>query len=156
VARAGWRRPAGPLALLRGLTAGCIDAADTSGGITLNGGAVTHTSISIKSLVEHAHLTHTVARGDGSAAGGDPPVFHVPIGLDYTIPGELDRTDGRWGDRGHVLLQLRRRYHGWRRSWAQIGLGKPGLSLASPKQILYETKGQTYDPGYPQNPHSSW
>jgi hypothetical protein len=68
---------------------GYIDAADTSGGITLNGGAVTHTSISIKSLVEHAHVTYTVARGDGSAAGGDPPVFHVPIGLDYTIPGEI-------------------------------------------------------------------
>lgn len=68
---------------------GYIDAGDTSGGISVNGGAVTGSSISIKSLVAHAHITYTVARGDGSAAGGDPPVFRVPIGIDYTIPGEI-------------------------------------------------------------------
>jgi mannose-6-phosphate isomerase-like protein (cupin superfamily) len=34
--------------------------------------------------------------------------------------------------------------------------GKPGLSLASPKKILYEKKAQTHDPGYPQKLHSSW
>ena len=33
---------------------------------------------------------------------------------------------------------------------AQVGLGKLGLSLASPKKILYEKKGQTHDPGCPQ------
>jgi hypothetical protein len=33
---------------------------------------------------------------------------------------------------------------------AQIGLGKLGLSLASPKKILYDKKGQTHDPGCPQ------
>jgi hypothetical protein len=68
---------------------GYVDAGDTSGGITVNGGSVTASSFSIKSLVEHAHITYTVARGDGSAAGGDPPVFRVPLGVDYTIPGEI-------------------------------------------------------------------
>jgi hypothetical protein len=68
---------------------GYIDAGDTSGGITVNGGRVTSSSFSIKSLVEHAHITYTVARGDGSSAGGDPPVFRVPLGVDYTIPGEI-------------------------------------------------------------------
>jgi hypothetical protein len=68
---------------------GYIDAGNTSGGVTVNGGSVTGSSFSIKSLVEHAHITYTVARGDGSSAGGDPPVFRVPIGLDYTIPGEI-------------------------------------------------------------------
>jgi hypothetical protein len=68
---------------------GYIDAGDTSGGISVNGGSVTNSSISLKSLVAHAHLTYTIARGDGSAANGDPPVFRVPIGIDYTIPGEI-------------------------------------------------------------------
>jgi hypothetical protein len=30
---------------------------------------------------------------------------------------------------------------------AQVGLGKFGLCLASPKKLLYEKKGQTHDPG---------
>jgi len=33
---------------------------------------------------------------------------------------------------------------------AQVGLGKFGLSLASPRKLLYEKKGQTHDPGCPQ------
>jgi len=33
---------------------------------------------------------------------------------------------------------------------AQIGLGKLGLSVASPKKTLYEKKAQTHDPGCPQ------
>ena len=234
---------------------GYIDAGDTSGGITLNGGAVTHTSISIKSLVEHAHITYTVARGDGSASGGDPPVFHVPIGLDYTIPGEIpiylklqvgllvklgvssknavihggvdvntkgsdtitqngkSTTGSETGDSisGSILTQsdggvppseslapsgvvvavqlpklgvglgftsanaigyvdlvssIGQTVGGSLAGMlcssydvditvgagleAQVGLGKLGLSLASPKKILYEKKGQTHDPGCPQ------
>jgi hypothetical protein len=33
---------------------------------------------------------------------------------------------------------------------AQVGLGKFGLSLASPRKTLYEKKAQTHDPGCPQ------
>src|ERR1019366_4633837 len=78
---------------------GYIDTGQASGGITLNGGAVTHTDISMKSLAEHAHITYTVARGDGSSSGGDPPVFQVQVGLliklgvsskNATIHGGLD------------------------------------------------------------------
>jgi hypothetical protein len=234
---------------------GYIDAGDTSGGISLNGGRVTNTSISIKSLVEHAHVTYTVSRGDGSAAGGDPPVFRVPIGLDYTIPGEIpiylklqvallvklgvssknavihggvdvntagsdtissngkSVSDSETGDSitGNILtqsnggvppseslapsgvvvaVQLPKLGVGLGFTSAnglayvdvvssigqtvgsaiagmlcssydvdisigagleaQIGLGKLGLSLASPKKILYDKKGQTHDPGCPQ------
>ena len=68
---------------------GYIDAGEASGGITVNGGSVTNSSISLKSLAAHAHLTYTIARGEGSAENGDPPVFRVPIGIDYTIPGEI-------------------------------------------------------------------
>lgn len=68
---------------------GFIDAGNASGGINVNGGKVTGSSVSIKSLVAHAHITYLVARGTGSAANGDPPVFRVPIAVDYTIPGEI-------------------------------------------------------------------
>lgn len=68
---------------------GYIDAGEASGGITVNGGSVTNSSISLKSLAAHAHLTYTIARGTGAAENGDPPVFRVPIGIDYTIPGEI-------------------------------------------------------------------
>ena len=68
---------------------GYIDAGETSGGITVNGGSVTNSSISLKSVAAHAHLTYTIARGTGAAENGDPPVFRVPIGIDYTIPGEI-------------------------------------------------------------------
>jgi hypothetical protein len=234
---------------------GYIDTGDASGGVTLNGGRVTHTDIAIKSLVEHAHITYTVARGDGSASGGDPPVFHVPIGLDYTIPGEIpiylkvqvgllvklgvssknatihggvdidtkgsdsvtqsgkSVTGSESGDSisGNILtqsdggvppsislapsgvvvaVQLPKLGIGLGFTSAngiayvdtvsaigqtvggaiagmlcssydvditinagleaQVGLGKFGLSLASPKKLLYEKKGQTHDPGCPQ------
>jgi hypothetical protein len=68
---------------------GYVDAGEASGGITVNGGSVTNSSISLKSLAAHAHLTYTIARGEGTAENGDPPVFRVPIGIDYTIPGEI-------------------------------------------------------------------
>jgi hypothetical protein len=234
---------------------GFIDTGDASGGVTLNGGRVTHTDIAIKSLVEHAHITYTVSRGEGSSTGGDPPVFHVPIGLDYTIPGEIPIylklqvglllklgvssknatihggvdinthgsdtvtdngktvTGSETGDSitGNILtqsnggvppsislapsgvvvaVQLPKVGIGLGFTSAngiafvdvvsaigqtvggavggmlcssydvditinagleaQVGLGKLGLSLASPKKLLYEKKGQTRDPGCPQ------
>jgi hypothetical protein len=68
---------------------GYIDAGETSGGISVSGGGVTDSSIAIKSLAVHGHITYTIARGEGGAENGDPPVFRVPIGVDYTIPGEI-------------------------------------------------------------------
>lgn len=68
---------------------GYVDAGDASGGISVNGGDVTNSSISMKALAAHVHIAYTVSRGDGSAANGDPPVFRVPLGIDYTIPGEI-------------------------------------------------------------------
>jgi hypothetical protein len=68
---------------------GYVDVGEASGGITVNGGSVSNSSISIKSLAAKAHITYTVARGEGSAENGDPPVFRVPIGIDYTIPGTI-------------------------------------------------------------------
>jgi hypothetical protein len=68
---------------------GYIDAGKASGGITVNGGGVTHSSISMIGLTGDAHITYTVSRGTGAAANGDPPVFHIPLGIDYTIPGEI-------------------------------------------------------------------
>ena len=68
---------------------GYVDVGEASGGITVNGGSVTNSSIAIKSLAAHAHITYTVARGTGAAENGDPPVFRVPLGIDYTIPGTI-------------------------------------------------------------------
>jgi hypothetical protein len=68
---------------------GYIDAGATSGGISVNGGRVTGSTISLKSLKAHAHLTYTISQGTDPATNGDPPVFRVPIGIDYTIPGEI-------------------------------------------------------------------
>ena len=234
---------------------GYIDAGQASGGITVNGGSVTNSSISLTSLAAHAHLTYTIARGSGTPENGDPPVFRVPIGIDYTIPGEIPiylklqtaillklgvssknavihggvdvNTSGsdtitqsgktvsssESGDQvsGTILTQsdggvppseslapsgtvvavqfpklgvglgftsangiayidmvsaigqtVGSALAGMLCSSydvdisigagleAQIGLGKLGLSLASPKKILYEKKGQTHDPGCPQ------
>jgi hypothetical protein len=68
---------------------GYIDAGAASGGFSVNGGSVTGSTISLKSLKAHAHLTYTVSKGTGPATSGDPPVFRVPIAIDYTIPGEI-------------------------------------------------------------------
>ncbi len=68
---------------------GYIDAGASSGGISVNGGRVTGSSIALKSLKAHAHLTYTISQGTATGANGDPPVFRVPIGIDYTIPGEI-------------------------------------------------------------------
>jgi hypothetical protein len=68
---------------------GYIDVGNEKVGISVNGGAVTHSSINLNNLDAHLKITWTAARGTGPDSGGDPPVFHVPIGVDYTIPGEI-------------------------------------------------------------------
>ena len=68
---------------------GYVDVGSASGGISVNGGSVTNSSFSIQHLAAHGHITYTIARGQGSAENGDPPVFRVPLGVDYTIPGEV-------------------------------------------------------------------
>ena len=68
---------------------GYIDAGSSSASITVNGGRITRTSFSLKAISAHLQLTYTGARGTGPDSGGDPPVFHLPVGIDYTIPGEI-------------------------------------------------------------------
>ena len=55
----------------------------------MNGGRITHSSITLDDLHAHLKITYTGARGTGPDSGGDPPVFHLPVGIDYTIPGEI-------------------------------------------------------------------
>jgi hypothetical protein len=68
---------------------GYVDVNSTSGGITVNGGSVTNSDLQIKGLATHLHFTYTVARGNGSTGNSDPPVLHIPVGIDYTLPGEI-------------------------------------------------------------------
>lgn len=68
---------------------GYIDAGSSSASVTVSGGRITGTSFSMKALSAHLQLTYTGARGTGPDSGGDPPVFHLPVGIDYTIPGEI-------------------------------------------------------------------
>jgi hypothetical protein len=68
---------------------GFVDVGNEKVGISVNGGAVTHSSISLDNLSADLKITWTGVRGTGPDSGGDPPVFHVPIGVDYTIPGEI-------------------------------------------------------------------
>ncbi len=68
---------------------GYVDMNDTSGGITVSGGSVTGSDFDVKGLATHLHFTYTVVRGDGSTGNADPPVLHIPVGLDYTLPGTI-------------------------------------------------------------------
>jgi len=68
---------------------GYIDVGNEKVGLTVNGGAVTNSSINLSNLDAHLKITWVAARGTGPDSGGDPPVFHLPIGIDYTIPGEI-------------------------------------------------------------------
>jgi hypothetical protein len=68
---------------------GYIDVGKDAASIVVNGGRITHSSVSLTDLHAHLKLTYTAARGTGPDHGGDPPVFHLPVGIDYTIPGEL-------------------------------------------------------------------
>ena len=62
---------------------GYLDFGEAAGSVDLNGGSVTGSTFSIGKLSGAAHLTYTVKRGEGSAAGGDPPVFRVPLGFGF-------------------------------------------------------------------------
>jgi hypothetical protein len=64
---------------------GYIDFGSESASVAVNGGRITQSSFSLKSTHAHLKLTYTGARGTGPDSGGDPPVFHVPIGLDYPV-----------------------------------------------------------------------
>jgi hypothetical protein len=68
---------------------GYVDLGHTSGGIAVNGGDVTNSSLTFSSFAVHGHVTYKILRGDGANSNPDPPVFHVPLGVDYTIPGEI-------------------------------------------------------------------
>lgn len=62
---------------------GYLDIGEAAGAVDLNGGSVTGGTFSIGKLSGAAHITYTVKRGEGSAAGGDPPVFRVPLGFGF-------------------------------------------------------------------------
>ena len=68
---------------------GYIDVGADKASISVNGGRITHSAISLDDLRAHLKITYTGARGTGPDSGGDPPVFHLPVGIDYTIPGEI-------------------------------------------------------------------
>ena len=68
---------------------GYVDIGSDSASIAMNGGRITNSTISLSRMHAHLKLTYTAARGTGPDSGGDPPVFHIPVGIDYTIPGEI-------------------------------------------------------------------
>ena len=68
---------------------GYIDVGADKASISVNGGRITHSSVTVDDLHAHLKITYTGARGTGADSGGDPPVFHLPVGIDYTIPGEI-------------------------------------------------------------------
>jgi len=68
---------------------GYIAVGDTSGAIAVSGGRETGSSFSLGAFSAHLKYTYTVLRGDGSDGDASPPVLHVPVGIDYTIPGEI-------------------------------------------------------------------
>jgi hypothetical protein len=78
--------PSNGLALTATLS-GYIDIGGDSASISVNGGRITNSTISLSRLKAHLKLTYTASRGTGPDAGGDPPTFHLPIGIDYTVPG---------------------------------------------------------------------
>ena len=78
--------PSNGLALTATIS-GYIDIGGNSASISVNGGRITNSSISLSQLKTHLKLTYTASRGTGADAGGDPPVFRLPIGIDYTVPG---------------------------------------------------------------------
>jgi hypothetical protein len=65
---------------------GFLEMAEQDVGLSIDGGRVTNSSLSIKHLRTHAHLTYTIARGVGDN-DPSPPVLRVPIGLDFPVPG---------------------------------------------------------------------
>ena len=66
---------------------GYIAIGGDSASVSVNGGRITGSTISLSDLKSHLKLTYTASRGTGPDSGGDPPVFRLPIGIDYTVPG---------------------------------------------------------------------
>ena len=66
---------------------GYIDVGGDSASVSVNGGRITGSTISLSDLKSHLKLSYTASRGTGADSGGDPPVFRLPIGIDYTVPG---------------------------------------------------------------------
>ena len=68
---------------------GYIAVGETSAGSASAPGKETGSSFSLGNFTAHLKYTYTATRGDGSDGDAKPPVFHVPVGIDYTIPGEI-------------------------------------------------------------------
>jgi hypothetical protein len=68
---------------------GYVTTGKADGGISVSSGRETGFDFTLKGFSVHIEYHYTALRGDGSDVGAHPPVFHVPIGIDYTIPGEI-------------------------------------------------------------------
>jgi len=68
---------------------GFVDFSDLSGGVDVSTGSVTGSDFHIKSLATGMKLTYKVVRADGANENLDPPVLHIPLGVDMTIPGDI-------------------------------------------------------------------
>lgn len=68
---------------------GYLIVGNAKGGITVSAGKETGSDFTLGNFTAHLDYHYTVLRGDGSDGDAHPPVFHVPIGIDYTIPGEI-------------------------------------------------------------------
>jgi hypothetical protein len=64
---------------------GYIDFGNESGSVSVNGGRITGSTFGLQAMHAHLKFNYTAARGTGPDSGGDPPVFHIPIGIDYPI-----------------------------------------------------------------------
>jgi hypothetical protein len=68
---------------------GYLAVGKATGGITVSAGKETGSDFTLGGFTAHIDYHYTVLRGDGSDGDAKPPVFHVPLGVDYTIPGEI-------------------------------------------------------------------
>jgi hypothetical protein len=69
--------------------AGYFDVGDASGAITINGGSVTESDLSIQKLSAGADITYSIGQGEGTPENADPPVFTIPATVDFTVPGSI-------------------------------------------------------------------
>jgi hypothetical protein len=68
---------------------GYVTIGRADGGITVSAGKETGSDFTLSGFTAHIDYHYTVLRGDGSDGNAKPPVFHVPLGIDYTIPGAI-------------------------------------------------------------------
>ena len=64
---------------------GYLDFGSASGGIAVNGGRVTHSSLAISALNAHLKLTYHITRGQGTES--NPPIVSIPVGVGISVPG---------------------------------------------------------------------